>query len=97
MLQDQELALQFTTGVLVLLVTLWALLGRWASKLLRLNEGSVAAALGLLAAFAALAIRPLAGGGKQGDSMVYSLLAFPAESFFTCLLPPVIFFAGEIC
>eukprot|EP00195_Chlamydomonas_chlamydogama_P000441 CAMPEP_0202918710 /NCGR_PEP_ID=MMETSP1392-20130828/74103_1 /ASSEMBLY_ACC=CAM_ASM_000868 /TAXON_ID=225041 /ORGANISM="Chlamydomonas chlamydogama, Strain SAG 11-48b" /LENGTH=193 /DNA_ID=CAMNT_0049611845 /DNA_START=201 /DNA_END=778 /DNA_ORIENTATION=+ len=76
------------TGVLVLLLALWLLLG----PRLRghyLNEASLAALFGLITGITILMFQRYLARGVVKD-----LLAFDTSAFFLYLLPPVIFNAG---
>ncbi|KAJ9527600.1 hypothetical protein QJQ45_025868 [Haematococcus lacustris] len=79
----------WTTGVLVFLVAIWALFGHKLRRI-HLSEGSAACGLGLVCGLLLLATRHY----FVQQAVVTHLLAFSADSFFTFLLPPVIFYAG---
>ncbi len=76
-------------GVLVFLVLLYSLLGhRFVIKSKYFTEGSAASALGLLTGLTLLVVF------NHYNGLLNQLLVFNSASFFTYLLPPVIFYCG---
>jgi len=76
------------TGVLVLLVLVWSMLGpKIAQRTPHLTEGSAACLLGLTTGLVLLVFSSHSGVAER-------MLEFNAGGFFTYLLPPIIFNCG---
>lgn len=83
-------AYSFNTGLMVLMMILYASLGhKIAARTKYVGEGSAACMLGLFTGLVVLTMQRY-----LTESSLHQLLTFNPADFFTYLLPPIIFYAG---